>query len=106
MSEWSDDDGAPVAPAPSTEAPPLNTRTEVQSKGGEGVPEQQAEERPTAGATRPLAQGTRVDPRTVPRCSGRNAGSEPSTKKLTCKYPCLGIICCPIFIVTVIDELI
>ena len=42
MSEWSDDDGAPVAPPPSTEAPPRNTRVEVQSKGGEGVPEQWA----------------------------------------------------------------
>ena len=71
MSEWSDDDGAPVAPAPSTEAPPLNTRTEVQSKGGEGVLEQRAEERSMVGAARPLAQGMRVDPRAVPGCSGR-----------------------------------
>ena len=38
MSEWSNDDGTPVAPPPSTEAPSRNTRTEVQSKGGEGVP--------------------------------------------------------------------
>ena len=43
MSEWSDDDGTPVAPPPSTEAPPHNTRVEVQSKGGEEVPERQAE---------------------------------------------------------------
>ena len=70
MSEWSDDNGAPVAPPPSTEAPPCNTRMEVQSKGGEGVPEQQAEERPTVRAARPLAQGTRVDPRAMPGCSG------------------------------------
>ena len=42
MSEWSDDDGALVAPPLSTEAPPHNMRTEVQSKGGEEVPEQQA----------------------------------------------------------------
>ena len=53
MSEWSDDDGASVAPTPSTKAPPCNMCVEVQSKGGEGVPEQQAEERPTAGAARP-----------------------------------------------------
>ena len=39
MSEWSDDDEALVAPPPSIEAPLRNTRTEVQSKGGEGVPE-------------------------------------------------------------------
>ena len=59
MSEWSDDDGAPVAP-PNTEAPPCNTRVEVQSKGGEevpkhqakGVPEQRADERPMVEATR------------------------------------------------------
>ena len=42
MSEWSDDDGALVAPLMSTEALPCNTREEVQSKGEEGVPEQQA----------------------------------------------------------------
>ena len=42
VSEWSDDNGAPVVPPPSTEAPPHNTHTEVQSEGGEGVPEQQA----------------------------------------------------------------
>ena len=40
MSEWSDDDGAPVAPPLSTEAPPRNMHMEVQPKGGEGVPEQ------------------------------------------------------------------
>ena len=55
MSEWSDDDGALVAPPPSTEAPPCNTCAEVQSKGGEGVPEQRAEERPMALAARPPA---------------------------------------------------
>ena len=32
MSEWSDDDGALVAPLSSTEAPPCNSRMEVQSK--------------------------------------------------------------------------
>ena len=42
MSEWSDDDEVPVAPPPSTKAPPRNTRLEEQLKGGEGVPEQQA----------------------------------------------------------------
>jgi len=42
MSEWSDDDGAPVAPPLSTEAPSRNTWVEVQSKGWEAVPEQQA----------------------------------------------------------------
>ena len=71
MSEWSDNDGAPVAPPPSTKAPPCNMHVEVQSKGGEGVPEQQAEERLTVGAARPLAQGTREDPRAVPGCSSR-----------------------------------
>ena len=40
MSEWSDDNEVPVAPPPSTEVPPRNTRVEEQSKGGEGVPEQ------------------------------------------------------------------
>ena len=29
MSEWSDDDGAPIAPPPSTRVPPCNTRIEV-----------------------------------------------------------------------------
>ena len=88
MSEWSDDDGAPVAPPPSTEAPSRNMHTEVQSKGGEvvpeqqakgvpeqqakGVPEQQAEERPTVEAMRPPPQGARVDPRAAPRGSGRH----------------------------------
>ena len=42
MSEWSDDDEVSVAPPPSTEAPPRNTRVEEQSKGREGVPKQQA----------------------------------------------------------------
>ena len=40
MSEWSDDNGSLVAPPQSTEAPPHNTHVEVQSKGGEEVPEQ------------------------------------------------------------------
>ena len=79
MSKWLDDDRAPVAPPLSTEAPPHNTHAEVQSKGAEGVPEQQAkgvpeqqaEERLMAGAVRPLAQGLGVDPRAVPGCSGR-----------------------------------
>ena len=71
MSEWSDDDGAPVAPPPSTEVPPRNTRAEVQSKGGEGVPEQQAEERLTVGAARHPTQDTQADPRAVHGCSGR-----------------------------------
>ena len=71
ISEWSDDDGDPVAPPPSTKASSHNVRAEVQSKGGEGVPEQQAEKTPTAGATRPLAQATWVEPRVVPGCSGR-----------------------------------
>ena len=39
MSEWLDDDGALVAPPPSTEVPPRNTRVEEQSKGGEEVPQ-------------------------------------------------------------------
>ena len=69
MSEWSNDDGALVAPCPSTEAPPRNTHMEERSKEGEGVPEQpakgvpdqqvrgvpkrQAEERPMAETARP-----------------------------------------------------
>ena len=69
--EWSDDDEALVAPPLSTKASSRNTRMEVQSKGGEGVPEQQAEKMPMVGATRPLAQDTQVDPRAVPRCSVR-----------------------------------
>ena len=71
MSEWSDDDEAPVAPPPSTKASSRNTRVEVQSKGGEGVLEQQAEKTPMVGAARPLAQDMRVDPRAVPGCSER-----------------------------------
>ena len=42
MSEWSDDDEVPVAPPPSTKAPPRSTCIEEQSKGTEGVPQQQA----------------------------------------------------------------
>ena len=42
MSEWSDDNGALVAPSPSMVMPPCNTRVEEQPKGGEGVPEQRA----------------------------------------------------------------
>ena len=42
MSEWLDDDGILVAPPPSTEAPQHNMHAEERSKGGEGVPEQQA----------------------------------------------------------------
>ena len=40
MSEWSDDDGAPVAPPLSTKVPPCSMRAEEQPKGGEGDPEQ------------------------------------------------------------------
>jgi len=69
MSKGLNNDGALVAPPPSAEAPPCGT--EVQSKRGEGVPEQQVEETPVAGATRPLAHSTRGDPRVVPRCSGK-----------------------------------
>ena len=71
VSEWSDDDGALVAPPSSTEAPSRDTCVEVQPEGGEGVPEQQVEETPTAGEARPPAQDTRVDPKAVPGCSGR-----------------------------------
>jgi len=39
--KWSDDDEIPVAPPPSTEAPPHNTRAAVKSKRGKEVPEQQ-----------------------------------------------------------------
>ena len=41
MFEWSDDDGAPIAPPPSTKAPLRSSCMEVQLKGGENVPEQQ-----------------------------------------------------------------
>ena len=67
ISEWSDNDEAPVAPPPSTKASSRNTRAEVQSKGGEGVPELQAEKMPMVGATRPPTLDTRVDPIAVPR---------------------------------------
>ena len=56
MSEWSDDDGAPVAPPPSTKAPPRNTHVEVQSKGEEAVPEQQAKGVPEQQAKGVLEQ--------------------------------------------------
>ena len=46
MSEWSDNNGAPVASPPSDEVLWRNTRVEVPSKGGEGVLEQQAKEVP------------------------------------------------------------
>ena len=39
MSEWSDDDGALVAPPLSNKAPPQSSCAEEQPKGGEGVPE-------------------------------------------------------------------
>jgi len=42
MSKWSDDDRAPVAPPPSTEAPPRNTRMVERSKRAEGLHKQQA----------------------------------------------------------------
>ena len=71
MSEWSDDDGALVAPPPSTKVPPRNTSVEVQLGGGEGALEQQAKERPMARAARPPTQDTQVDPRAVPGCSVR-----------------------------------
>ena len=79
MSEWSDDNGAPVAPPLSTEMPPNNTRVKVQSKGGEGVPEQQAkgvpeqqaEERPTAETARPPPQGVGIEPKAMTVGSGR-----------------------------------
>ena len=79
MTEWSDDNGAPVAPPPSTKVPPHSSCMEEQPKGGEGVPEQQArgvperqtEERPTVETARPPSQGTGVDPSAAPRGSGR-----------------------------------
>ena len=39
ISEWSDNDEALVAPPSSTKASPRNMCAEVQSEGGEGVPE-------------------------------------------------------------------
>ena len=71
ISKWTDDDEALVAPHPSNKASSRNTRAEVQPKGGEGVLEQQTEKTPTAGAARPPAPNTRVDPRAVPGCSRR-----------------------------------
>jgi len=79
MSEWLDDDGALVAPLPSTEVPPRNMRAKERSEGGEGVPEQsakevperQAEERPMAKTARPPPPDTGVDPKAAPRGSGR-----------------------------------
>jgi len=56
MSEWSNDDEAPVAPPPSTEAPPRNTHAEVQSKRGKEVPEQWARAVPTQHAMGVLEQ--------------------------------------------------
>ena len=40
VSEWSDDDEVPVAPPPSTKAPPCSARVEEQSVRGEEVPQQ------------------------------------------------------------------
>ena len=42
MSEWSNDDGAPLAPPPSNKVPPRSWHVEEKPKGGEGVTEQQA----------------------------------------------------------------
>ena len=41
MFEWSDDDEVPVAPPQSMKVPPRTARVEEQSRGGEGVPQQQ-----------------------------------------------------------------
>ena len=40
MFEWLDEDEVPVAPPPSTKAPPRSTCAEVRSKRGEEVPKQ------------------------------------------------------------------
>ena len=40
VSEWSDDNDTPVAPPTSTKESSCNMHVEVQSEGGEGVPEQ------------------------------------------------------------------
>ena len=58
------------------------------------------------GAARSLAQDTRVDPEMYLGARGGSAGLEPSTGKPPCKYPCLGIMLCLIFLVAVIDELV
>ena len=108
MSEWSDDYGAPVAPPLSTKAPPHNMRAEVQSKGEEEVPEQQAKGFPEQQAMRVLEQqakkGQRRRPRDLhPRARGSTpgpclgawvgiAGLEKCTGRLTHKYPCLRFI--------------
>ena len=49
----------PVAPPPSTKAPPRNMRVEDQSKGGKGVPEQQATRVPAQQAKGVPAQQVR-----------------------------------------------
>ena len=79
MSEWLDDDEAISAPPPSTKVPPRDACVEVQQKGGEGVPEQQArgvperqaEERLMVETMRSPPQGMQVDPRATPRGSRR-----------------------------------
>ena len=71
ISEWLDNDEALVAPSPSIKTSSRDMRVEAQSKGQEGFPKQRAEQVPIVGATRPLAQDTRVDPREKPGCSGR-----------------------------------
>ena len=99
MSEWSDDGEAPVARPPITKASSRNTRAEVQSKGGGGVPEQQAEKTPTAEAARPPQPRPRG--LTLEQCLGARGGSadsELSIGKLMCKHLCLGIGSYPIFI--------
>ena len=92
MLEWSDDDGDPVAPPPSTQAPPSSTHMEEQPRGSEevpehqaievpagqamGVPEQQAEQRLTMEEARPLPQDKGVDPTAAPRAQAGIADSK------------------------------
>ena len=88
MFEWSDDDEVPMAPQSSTKAPPRNMRAEEQSRGGEGVPEQQAtgvpeqqaeevperraEQRPTMEEAGPPPQSTEANPIATPGGLGRH----------------------------------
>ena len=106
ISEWSDDNEALVAPPLSTKASSRNIRTEVQSEGGEGVPEQQAEKMPMAGPQDLPPRTCGLTPEQCLGAWGGSVGLEPSTGKLMCKYLCLGIGSYPIFVVAVIDELI
>ena len=107
MSEWSNDDGAPVAPPPSMKAQPCTTRAEEQSKGGEGIPEQQAmgvleqqargvperrsEERSTVETARPPPKAHRSTLGPHLGALEGNASSRKCIGRPTRKYPCFKV---------------